>query len=557
MESWNSLSNKQQKRITNRLYPWYTSDFDPSYLKETTNKPYLVSVKISNNGSNYSMTPMNYKDRFRKHKMYIGWDDMKNLLQKIGVTDNVTKPKSVMNQTYDEMMDGIDSGEQTTINVWSTKYPMEEYMATEESFQEITLNRDYIIEGDIVSKGTTVKIKETDDIKVMTFVVKSVGRKWIKATSEWKDYKLDWDVEINEISSEWESNNTYTVTAKTEIDRSKYGTKRKAFPISAEQKKDIEQDTQLQNYRKEINRWIGYIEKNIGQYWYKKGEEKVLFFMKNIPEEEKKEIKNRLDTLKNTFEKNNAEKEIDRWLGYVKDNLKEYWYKKGVEKVRYFAKVIGETDKYEKILGELYDEFNRNNQPSEPKKSNAPSINISWNYQNYYEGKILLYKGQIIKITKITRENYGLENAMSFGGNEDGYLITAYYEMASKQEIIDFKREQTKKNDYNKKVGIIKQYFSKERFTVPNKVKQFNDDEVYSLIGEGHNIYGSGTAYAIDPNKKYIFEIVNNGMDGDDWSRNNYRTGGAGAIAKEFRYDEDIASLIKEIGVKSMTLVKE
>lgn len=45
----------------------------------------------------------------------------------------------------------------------------------------------------------------------------------------------------------------------------------------------------------------------------------------------------------------------------------------------------------------------------------------------------------------------------------------------------------------------------------------------------GHNIYGSGTLLFADDS--YLYVIDNNGMDGDDWSRNNLGTGGAGAIA--------------------------
>ena len=45
----------------------------------------------------------------------------------------------------------------------------------------------------------------------------------------------------------------------------------------------------------------------------------------------------------------------------------------------------------------------------------------------------------------------------------------------------------------------------------------------------GHNIYGSGTLLFADDS--YLYVIDNNGMDGDEWSRNNLGTGGAGAIA--------------------------
>lgn len=78
----------------------------------------------------------------------------------------------------------------------------------------------------------------------------------------------------------------------------------------------------------------------------------------------------------------------------------------------------------------------------------------------------------------------------------------------------------------------------------PEKFETNEDDEYFSFRKSGHNIYGSGVAYCIRKNN--FFKIQNNGMDGDDWSRNNMGTGGAGAIAIEYKYDENIVSLIKK-----------
>jgi hypothetical protein len=65
------------------------------------------------------------------------------------------------------------------------------------------------------------------------------------------------------------------------------------------------------------------------------------------------------------------------------------------------------------------------------------------------------------------------------------------------------------------------------------------------------NIYGGGEWFVIE--KDRILHVMNNGMDGDDWSANNVRTGGAGAIGFEIsKTDEVVNALkrIKEIGEK-------
>jgi hypothetical protein len=76
-------------------------------------------------------------------------------------------------------------------------------------------------------------------------------------------------------------------------------------------------------------------------------------------------------------------------------------------------------------------------------------------------------------------------------------------------------------------------------------VEQFDDRCFHSLPGSGFNIYGGGTTYVATPDA--IWKIENNGTDGDDWSRNNYRTGGAGAVATKFPFDENIARAVLSI----------
>jgi len=77
------------------------------------------------------------------------------------------------------------------------------------------------------------------------------------------------------------------------------------------------------------------------------------------------------------------------------------------------------------------------------------------------------------------------------------------------------------------------------------KVDQFADDKVYHVPGDGFNIYGGGFAYAVTD--EAIWSIKNNGMDGDNWAYNNYKSGGAGAIAVKYSHDPYLAALIKSL----------
>ena len=62
-------------------------------------------------------------------------------------------------------------------------------------------------------------------------------------------------------------------------------------------------------------------------------------------------------------------------------------------------------------------------------------------------------------------------------------------------------------------------------------------------ISDTQNIYGGGDWFVVGDD--FIWYVQNNGMDGDNWSRNNVQTGGAGAIGWRVPYDEDLAQEIR------------
>ncbi len=71
------------------------------------------------------------------------------------------------------------------------------------------------------------------------------------------------------------------------------------------------------------------------------------------------------------------------------------------------------------------------------------------------------------------------------------------------------------------------------------------------------NIYGGGRWWVVESGKNRILAVRNNGRDGDDWSKSNIRTGGAGAIGFEIPLTpERVAALrrISEIGSELKSL---
>ena len=400
-----------------------------------------------------------------------------------------------------------------------------------------------------------------EEEKIITFLVVKIGRKWIQCTAKYKEYTLDWNVALNNISSDWKIGQAYTVPVEIKIERSSYGTKRYATPLSEELKASIHDKQELENQikiEKDIIRYLGYIEEKINEYWYAKGQENIESLFKKYKNEEKKiEFNKKLQELENIFKINNAKKEIKRWLGYIKDNLSTYWYSKGEDNVLKYAKIIKEVDKYKIILSDLKKEFN--NTLADKKVSDTikkygsnKSINISNNYENREEGDTFYSEklNKWITIIKIVKEWYGLEDAMSFGGNADGYVVSAYYRDATEAEENKEKEILAKKSEYKRKIGIIMKYFEFHSANTPNNVSYSEVGKIYHFKNSGHNIYGGGSALGISNNNLWI--IKNNGMDGDDWGKNNFSTGGAGAIASKYPYNEEIADLIREICLEGL-----
>ena len=120
--------------------------------------------------------------------------------------------------------------------------------------------------------------------------------------------------------------------------------------------------------------------------------------------------------------------------------------------------------------------------------------------------------------------------------------VTSVKELAEVKELSDVKIK-AEREAYEKKVKEIKEkeqefkarFYSFETADAYDLCKSdYEKDEIRKLenlkVGSwtGATIYGGGRWFNVVGNDLYI--VHNNGHDGDDWGRNNYGTGGAGAI---------------------------
>lgn len=118
--------------------------------------------------------------------------------------------------------------------------------------------------------------------------------------------------------------------------------------------------------------------------------------------------------------------------------------------------------------------------------------------------------------------------------------------LAYRRREAEKRREEKKKKtqELQKKVDDIKKAFSEAEYPkTENKMRL--EGEVIQHPTNPQNPWGGGEWWVIQDSG--IWYIRNNGFDGDDWSRNNVQTGGAGAIGVRVPYSEELADKIRSL----------
>lgn len=318
-----------------------------------------------------------------------------------------------------------------------------------------------------------------------------------------------------------------------------FGNNEKAKVAQADQKKLAE-----------IKRWLGYVEEKAPTgYLYQKG----IDTLKTLGIDQHPEFKVRLDTAINTAKLTGAKAEVNKWLGYIEENIGKYWYSNGETKAAAAIAMLewmgGDGTPYRAKLDNLRTEYQakakeaEKHKPSERKPRDifplaaAPPIGKPLRSG----GQVIVYEssGQAFKIDEDMPSMYG-HKLLGHEGERAAYF---YYRPADPEEIAALEaREQVsaKKKEMATKITSLSRHIL-QTGTRPEHLAKPEGETLLNTF----NIYGGGEQWVIQPDK--IWYIRNNGMDGDDWSQNNIGTGGAGAIGTYIPYDEETASLLREM----------
>ena len=119
----------------------------------------------------------------------------------------------------------------------------------------------------------------------------------------------------------------------------------------------------------------------------------------------------------------------------------------------------------------------------------------------------------------------------------DDYFFVVTYDPLSELELEKYNLEKIKKEGVNKANERIREIIEiiQARGQHPKKL-EITGDKYITTKSEQNSIFGGGEWINIDDDR--IFYVKNNGSDGDDWSRNNVETGGAGGIGWILRDSE-------------------
>lgn len=172
------------------------------------------------------------------------------------------------------------------------------------------------------------------------------------------------------------------------------------------------------------------------------------------------------------------------------------------------------------------------------------SVGEGYGGRSFRVGEVLRWRDKgIVKVLSASK-SYVREEGMSFGvGDEQGYIYSAVVMPASESEaapVLEAEAKRILRADAVRELESIKKDIQERGERPPGEHSPEG-----KRIFDTQDIYGGGDWFVVGTDT--IWYVRNNGMDGDDWSLNNVRTGGAGAIGWRVPYNEVLANRLTSL----------
>jgi len=348
--------------------------------------------------------------------------------------------------------------------------------------------------------------------------------------------------------------------------------------------------------------------KRLGGYWDGKARENRKLFVVPLDKAKSftTVLKNWIKSISGTAGASNR-KELERWLGFVESKVAEgYVYEKGVSKLKELG-VEDHADLHNRMLVAVAD-ARAASQKAKEAKAQKSSFGKSWiaertgycskfesridpgqeahyryqggekflehvdcsaakvqaekleaeapyrigggsgyGYEEYHVGQVLKNSPErypdypeFVYVVSCTKK-YFREDGLSFGvGDDQGYYFSARCRAATDEESAPVRLRISEREQ--------KKAAEKERSAISEEIKksgEYPDGPIFpegGRVSDRGTIYGGGDWFVIGP--EWIWYVQNNGADGDMWSRNNIRTGGAGAIGWRVPFSPELSGRI-------------
>ena len=437
---------------------------------------------------------------------------------------------------------------ESAIPEWIKNLSNEQLNSYEKDHPDLHKETKQFIQYEIINRRTP------QNVKSVKYKIYKKGRKWLEGKeidSNGKEkYYLN-KIELNSASSDFEVGETYTFNADIQWEQTKYGSTVKVFPVS---KSQLEIKSNNDN-KQEIEKWLEYIKNAVKEgYLYTKGVDRVYYLgIKKYPE-----LLDKLKTYEKEIQDLKQKKletpsygkswEASKDSGFcelckkpiLKNQEVRYQYLKGTKNLCHV-----DCDKSNKEREDIV----------KRKEDNKKYFNVGggsgYGYSEYKVGDVIKAKQEQINkgypeflYVVSASKKYFSNDGLSFGvGDDEGYVYIAKCREATEEES----KKLREKIENDKKVRKAKLRVEEIENIIVKKGEFPKGD--FNLDGDKlfntQNIYGGGKWFVID--KDYIWFVRNNGMDGDDWSKNNIKTGGAGALGWRIKYDEKIENELVDL----------
>lgn len=280
--------------------------------------------------------------------------------------------------------------------------------------------------------------------------------------------------------------------------------------------------------QKEIERWWGYVKKTYDEddRIYSNGVSKLHELGCHEYDKEIEKMRKDIDVRKAIY--------------WIRRNFKEkeYIYEKGVETLKKY-----DVHEFDDEINEMRKEIAENKKIEESKYVYWDE-NADLNYR-LEKGEIVIKDGKVIKV--LSSHYYGEEAELGYPWSVYRYKGMDISSTDKGKEVIaeHIKKEEQKKIELElekKKASVLKQLMSTiENNDILNKEKTSMPKG--NIIYDTMNIYGGGCCVVID--EQYAWYVINNGSDGGFWAINHITTGGAGAYGYKCEVSK-VSELINE-----------